>query len=112
MLIFLAIVVVLLVIYAVAKSGRSQSQSESRLPYYDDSAEWNKIRSHPEGSWREENGPGSFRIYDKKVLAQLLKPTMVENAILMGINAAAQTTWPDGMQKKDSVRGTSAGCRK
>ena len=64
MLFFLAVAGIVLLVYVMSKSHKSQPQS--RFQSNTDSGEWEKIRNHPEGSWREENGPGSFTIYDKK----------------------------------------------
>ena len=57
-MIILLVVFLAIVILVAANSSGSGEPSEY--------SQWERIHRHSEGSWREENGPGSFTIYEKK----------------------------------------------
>ena len=58
MVIILAVAFVIVII-AVAISSSNNTRTDNN--------EWEAVHKHPVGSWREENGPGSFTIYDVTV---------------------------------------------
>lgn len=57
MVIILVIVVAIILIAIGISASSSKTSGDSQ---------WEQVHRHPDGSWREDNGPGSFTIYDKK----------------------------------------------
>ena len=69
MVIILIVALVILIIVAISISNSNTAGSDQR----------EQVHSHPDGNWREDNGPGSFTIYEKKV--QLLSQKHMMAAI-------------------------------
>lgn len=56
MVIILGVILIILIAIAISSSNSTKT----------DNNQWETVHRHSDGSWREENGPGSFTIYDKK----------------------------------------------
>ena len=63
MLILLVIVVIIIIAVAIPRSGSKAVRENRSEP----------VHRHSDGSWREENGPGSFTIYDKRGAVTVIK---------------------------------------
>ena len=57
-MVIILVIVVGIILIAVGISGSSTKTSGD--------SQWEQVHRHLDGSWREDNGPGSFTIYDKK----------------------------------------------
>ena len=57
-MVIILVIVLAIIIMAVAISGSGSKTTGNN--------QWEQVHRHPDGSWREEHGPGSFTIYDKK----------------------------------------------